>query len=116
MSNNFHTVNLQSYLSSAARTSSGQSNGHIVSGFIEGRFLINISAVSGTDPTLDCKAAFSWDNSTYYSTDQSSTQLTSTGQFSIPVTNFGKYLRFEYAIGGSDTPTFTFTVDFLGKT
>ena len=111
-----HVVNLQPYLSSAARTSSGQSNGHNVAGFIEGRFLINVTAVSGTDPTLDCLAQFSWDNSTYYDTDESATQITATGEYSIPVTNFGKYLRFDYTIGGTDTPTFTFTVDFVGKT
>ena len=110
-----HTVNNQPYLTSAVRTSSGQSNGHNMAGFIEGRFLINVTAVSGTSPTMDCKAQFSWDNSTYYDTDASATQISSTGQYSIPVTNFGKYIRFDYEMGGT-SPSFTFTVDFIGKT
>jgi len=104
-----HVVNEQPMLSSAARTTSGQSSGFRVDGYFEGNFLIVVTAASGT---LTIKPSISMDNSTYFAKD-TMLEISATGQYLIPISNFGKYLRSEYEItaGGS----FTFSLSFMGK-
>lgn len=108
-----HTVNLQPILSSTARTTSGQSNGYKLYGFMHGNWLINVSAASGTGRKLTVYAQHSWDDSTYYTIGDSSS-ITATGQYNLACNNFGKYLRLKYDITGPSA-SFTFSVSFMGK-
>jgi hypothetical protein len=79
------------------------STGFDVSAYHEGQILVNITAEAGAS-TLDITIQTSDDNSTYY--DHSScTQRTATGQYRTAVTNFGKYVRLKYVVGGT---SFTF--------
>lgn len=111
-----HAVISQMVLSSASRDSNGQSNGFNWAGFIEGRFLIDVTAISGSDtPTLTLTPQFSEDNVDFYDTNESATEITATGKTSIPITNFGRYVRLDYALSGT-SPNFTFSVKFVGKT
>jgi len=109
-----YTVTEQPMLSSAARTTDGQSSGYRVDCFIEGVILVNVTAASGTLPTLTITPQISFDNSTYFPKNDDSLEITDTGQFQLPVINFGKYLRIDYEFGGVDT-SFTFSVKFNGK-
>jgi len=113
MPSHAHTVNKQPMLASAARTTSGQSNGHRLHGFIQGNWLINVSAASGTGRKLVVYAQHSWDDSTYYNVGDS-INITATGQYNLACDNFGKYLRLKYTITGISA-SFTFSVDFMGK-
>jgi len=108
------TVTEQPLLASAARTSSGQSSGYRVDCFLEGNLIINVTAASGTMQTLTVTPQISFDNSTFYPKNDDSIEITETGQYVLPVTNFGKYLRADYEIGGSGS-SFTFTIKFNGK-
>ena len=109
----YHYTNKQNFLTSAARTSSGQSSGWRVDGWREGLLLVNITAASGT---LSIRLDVSFDDSTYYTVeDFGPYQFASTGQYAIPISNFGRYFRIRYTIAGTSA-SFTFAVDFVGKT
>jgi len=103
------TVNEQPMLSSAARTVSGQSSGFRVGSYLEGNFLINVTVASGI---LTITPSISFDNNTYFPKD-SAYEISATGQYCIPVENFGKYLRANYEI--SPDGSFTFSLSFMGK-
>jgi len=104
-----HVVNEQPMLSSAARTTSGQSSGFRINSFLEGNILINVTAASGT---LTIIPSISFDNSSYYRKDLTY-EISAIGQYCIPITNFGKYLRADYTI--TDGGSFTFSLSFMGK-
>lgn len=98
---------------SGATTGSGQTTAFDVSEFTEAVCTLNITAVSGTSPTLDVKGEISSDNSTFFAhKNQGSasqtvfTQKTATGKDSLTFNQLGRYFRFDYAIGGT-TPSFT---------
>ena len=111
-----HYVNTQPILSSAARTSSGQSSGFLVSGWLEGVLLLNISAASGTGRKLSIRIDVSDDNSTFYTLQGIGPyEFTVTGTYGIPATNFGKYMRINYTISGTSA-SFTFSIGLMGKT
>jgi len=91
-------------LSSGAYTAAtAYSTGFDVSAYIEAQFLVNVTAEAGTS-TLDITIQTSDDNSTYYD-HTAITQITATGQYRQAVTNFGKYVRIKYVVGGT---SFTF--------
>lgn len=101
---------------SAARTTSGQSSGVDVGPFDEAILLLNVTAASGTSPTLDIKIQTSHDNSDWYDTGTAFTQITATSKPSaLKVTNFGKYVRAAWTIGGT-SPSFTFSLQMVAKT
>ena len=104
-----HVVNEQPMLSLATRTTSGQSSGFRFDGYFEGNFLINVTVASGI---LTISPSVSFDNVTYFPKDQT-LEISATGQYCLPITNFGKYLRSNHEIsaGGS----FTFSLSFMGK-
>jgi len=78
------------------------------------RFILNVSAVSGTSPTMTLNlvgaddSAFSTNKVTIGSI---TTQITAVGNYRIPVANVARkrYYRLEYTIGGT-TPSFTVTL------
>jgi len=100
-------------LASAARTSSSVSDSITVGKFLEGNFLINVTAASGTGRKLVVYAQTSDDDSTFYPIGNS-VAITTTGQYTLSATNFNKYMKFKYDISGPSA-SFTFAVNFMGK-
>jgi len=94
-------VSSKTFLSSATYSagSAAYSSGFLVSAYNEGQLLVNVTAESGTS-TLDIVIQTSDDNSTYYD-HTTCAQITATGQYRFAVTNFGKYVRVEYTVGGT---------------
>lgn len=101
----------RSILPSVARTASGNT-----SPFPSVKTVIstsvNVTAVSGTDPTLDIIIEHSFDKLTWsvYSPQQFD-QIIAPGFQAHNFNTVLKYFRFAWTIGGTATPTFTFTLD-----
>ncbi len=75
---------------------------------------LNVTAVSGTTPTLNIKLQDSADGVTYYDIPGATfTAVTATGQQRIVVTNPGIYLQAVQTIAGT-TPSFTYNLDVVG--
>jgi hypothetical protein len=92
------------FLSSGTYTAAtGYSTGFDVSAYTEAQILVNVTA-EGDVSTLDITVQVSDDNTTYY-THTAMTQITGTGQYRTAITNFGKYVRLKYVVGGT---SFTF--------
>lgn len=95
---------------SAARTASG--NGTPVTGFgkvTQFRAQLNVTAVSGTAPTLDVVIEDSIDG-TNWNVIGTFAQDTAVGREVINITSpFADQVRVRYVIGGT-TPSFTFSV------
>lgn len=105
----YHTL-----LPSAARTTSGES-GVIDLGFAdEAIVFLDVTAVSGTAPTLDVKIQVADPNGAYYDL-ASFTQVTAVGRQARQISNFGQKAKIVYTIGGT-TPSFTFSVTAISKT
>ena len=87
-------------------------------GYIEALVLVYVTLTSGT-LTLDIAVQGSATNATSgvgtYVTTDSFTQITATGNAFKRISNFGKYLRLLYTIGGS-TPVGTITSYIILKT
>lgn len=80
-------------------------------------FLVNVTAVSGTTPTLDIYLDATVDGSSpYYRLEPQATttpgsliQITTTGTYAIPYTKpFGRFVSLFYKVGGT-SPSFTLT-------
>ena len=108
-------------LASAARTASGQSP-DIDCGFAKEVFIVvDVTAVSGTSPTLDIKVTCKDPVSGKHRDLYSFTQFTAIGTQDQHIgpgleTNkgLGSKIRVEYTIGGTD-PSFTFSVGAVLK-
>jgi hypothetical protein len=75
-----------------------------------------VTAKAGTSPTLDIKFQGSHNGTDFADLGDAFTQITDVGTYVKKLAaNFGKYVRAEYTIGGSDTPTFTFSLHVVGK-
>ena len=99
---------------SAARTASGSSSTFYTYGPITGIvFQVNVTAVSGTTPTLAVKVEDSVDG-TNWNQVQTTSSITATGitlvRVDLRTTPVTERLRFTWTIGGT-TPSFTFAVD-----
>ena len=101
-------------LDSVARTASGQSNPFKVYDVVDPILLVNVTAVSGTLPTLDIDVEVSADELTWFTVSKFA-RITGTGQTPKELGTLAKYMRLNYTIGGSSTPTFTFDVQLEGK-
>lgn len=84
-----------------------------VKDYIEGRLLINVTAVTGGTPTLDITFEDSDDNVTWY-THTTVTQITTVSNVANNITVFAKFVRIRWAIGGT-TPIFTFKAVLSAK-
>lgn len=107
-------------VSTAARTTTGNSGGiNIAATGGVGREIpdtmslwIDITAASGTTPTLDLTVEWSMDGTNFVTPEvgaDSFTQKTTTGQHLKQFTVLAQYYRIVWTIGGT-TPSFTFTV------
>lgn len=110
----FRTIVDKRFLSLSARTTTGNSDARVLDDVHEGLVFVRVTSVSGTSPTLDVVVQVSDDGTNWYD-HVDVPQITASGNFVQPTTNFGKFVRMEYTIGGT-TPSFTFGITFVGKT
>ena len=102
-------------LPSAAYTATGQSEQYSTYGPITAMVVeINVTAASGTTPTLDVDIEDSFDGTTWNKvSDINAANITTTGvtvkRINLIDNPCTDRLRFKYTIGGT-TPSFTFTV------
>jgi len=109
----FASTIVQEMLASGARTTSGTTSGFNFEDGIELIVFAEVTAASGTSPTLDLAIQTSHDN-TNWAALSSFTQITGTGNSIKAVTNYGKYIRVSYTIAGT-TPSFTFKLTAVRK-
>lgn len=94
-------------LSSGTRTAAtAQSSSFVVAAYAEGQIFVDVTAEAGVS-TLDIVIQTSPDDSTWY-THTTMSQITATGQVRQAITNFGKYVRVSYTVGGASM-TFSIT-------
>lgn len=100
-----------SVASSGTRTVNGNSNqveckSHRIA------FMVNVTAVSGTTPSMACTVQWSNDGTTWFDGDpvDAMTAITTTGAKAKDFVTRGQFARLAWAITGT-TPSFTFTVD-----
>jgi hypothetical protein len=111
---NFRESQVVTPHASQAETATLNSPAINVSGFTEAIALLNVSARSGTTPTLDVKAQTSWDGNDWYDLGSAFTQVTAPGSSILKLTNMGPYIRFVQTIGGT-TPSFTYLLTLVLK-
>lgn len=101
--------------SASARTAAGESAAFDIERFAEALIFIDVTAVSGSSPTLDfdveCGPAD--DEMAFIHTEPA--QITAAGKTPVKLTNLGKWLRLSWDIGGS-SPSFTFEAKITLKT
>jgi hypothetical protein len=97
---------------SGAVTANGNSETQTVDIFGEGILLIDITAVSGTSPTLNVVVESFVGGQ--WVTIETLTQQTAAGKVVVKLTNFGKQIRLRWTVGGT-APSFTFSSHFLVK-
>lgn len=102
-------------VASGARATSANSG--VLSGFGDWskfRAQLNVTAASGTSPTLDVVIEDSFDGTTWNQV-ATFTQKTAAGVQAVDVTGlFTDQLRVRWTVGGT-TPSFTFDVKFYGR-
>ena len=109
-----HATSTDTLLSSAARTASGTSDQYHAPGVTALVIEINVTAASGTTPTLDVDLEDSFDGTTWNKvSDVNAANITTTGvtikRLNLVDTPSTGRLRVGYTVGGT-TPSFTFTV------
>ena len=76
---------------------------------------LDVTAASGTSPTLDITIEESIDGSTWFDSGFAFTQVTATEKQKLLIDNLGGlFYRANCTIAGT-SPSFTFTLDFVGK-
>ncbi|KJR97957.1 MAG: hypothetical protein VR68_11645 [Peptococcaceae bacterium BRH_c4a] len=100
---------------SGAVTATGYASttGIDVADYIEGLLAIDITAVSGTTPTIDF-AVETYDGAQWFNLGLTIAQKTGVSSFLVPITNFGEKIRLKHTVGGT-TPSFTYGAKFIGK-
>jgi hypothetical protein len=104
----------ETFLTSAARTSSSASAAFNVEKYLEGNFYVDVTAASGTNEELLLTAQSSPDNVTFYDISTYDPMIVKTGQYVFRLATFGKYLKLKYTISGTSA-SFTFSATFEGK-
>lgn len=102
-------------LASAARTSDGQSAAVACDWAHELLVMVDVTAVSGTSPTLDVDIEVSPDGGTTWFVAASFTQWNNTtGKKLLALTTCGSLFRVAYKLGGT-SPSFTFAAWYTLK-
>ena len=99
---------------SGAEAATVTSDARNVSGLHEGLVYIDVTAISGSSPTLDVTVEGSDASDGNFALLATEAQSTATGAQVLPITNFGEWIRVVSTIGGS-TPSVTFKIIFVGK-
>lgn len=102
-------------VASAARTASGNSGPITGAGkMAQVLLMVHCTAASGTSPTLDVSLEQSADGTSWAAiTGSAATQLTAAGNRTAGALATANYVRAVWTIGGTDTPTFTFSISVL---
>lgn len=100
---------IQPILPLGAKTVSGESQSVPVNDYVSATVFLDITAVSGTIPTLDVAVEYSPDNIRWF-IHTAFSQKTTVGKATIAISGLGLYTRVKYTIAGT-TPSFTFQVD-----
>lgn len=98
-------------------TANGNVGPFDVSNCTEGEVVIDITAVSGTTPTINFFfEQLDFQSGKYVLVASAGTiaQQTGVATIGVPVTNFGENVRLRYVVGGT-TPSFTLGASFIGK-
>ena len=107
------------FLESSTRTASENSDGLRVDGYSQVTIMMSSTAYTGSSPTVTAEPEVSNDNSTWFPLNiypaisdpaAMTMQLSSPGQISMSLPLCAKYLRVKTTIGGSSTPSHTFSV------
>lgn len=107
--------NVITALDSEARTASGNSDSQDLGQWVEMIIIVDVTAVSGTNPTLDIQLQYSPDDVNWYDDEtEYFLQFYGVKDSIAKLTNFGQYVRIKYTIAGTD-PSFTFSVDLILK-
>ncbi len=109
-------VNAKSYIlmESAAKTATGTEPAFQIPVGRELVVTLNVSAASGTTPTLDVKLQHSPDGTQWADLGTAFAQKTAAGLETKAFTGLHGYVRVSYTIGGT-TPSFTFSVYATGR-
>jgi hypothetical protein len=100
---------------SAARTASGNTADIDVGRFICGEICLDVTAVSGTNPTLDVYIEGKDQLSGKYKVLFSQTGINAAGTYWFTITTLAfKYIRARWVIGGT-SPSFTFSIGMEAK-
>lgn len=101
---NFHSTGV-------TETASGASPVIDVGAYHGGEFTIQATALTGTNPTLDVAVLSCQDATTNYCTHlQMSEQFTAAGTKQLHVKGFARWLQVTWTIGGTGSPSVTFSV------
>jgi len=98
---------------SAAKTTTGQTGTLRLGLIVQLNILANVTAVSGTTPTLTLSVEWSHNaGTTWFKADPADafTQITATGAVTKQFATKAEWFRVVWTIGGT-TPSFTFTLD-----
>lgn len=96
-------------VASAARTATANGTAFSTADVDEITATLAVTAASGTDETLDVILQTTADGTNYY-TAGSFTQATGTTTEAKVFTGLGSLSRWRWTIGGTDTPSFTFSI------
>ena len=100
---------------SAAKTATFNTVKKAVGPYNEAVMFLDVTAASGTSPTLDVKIQTSPDNgTTWFDEGTAFTQAVAATKEIKKITNFGDIIRAVCTIGGT-TPSFTFSLKMVGK-
>ena len=97
-------------LTSAARTTTGQSNGFSAGSGANLGILVDVTAVSGTSPTMTVNVEWSHDGTNWFVGDPADafTDITAAGKKAKSFTIKAPKARLNFTIAGT-TPSFTFS-------
>ena len=110
-----NTFTLYSAITLSAADQASQS--FLLDGFEEAVILINVTAVTGTSPTVDLDVEISEDGTNWHKL-QDIPQLTAVAKApAVQVTNFGKFLHLNDPAtpGGTGSPSITLTATLIAK-
>lgn len=101
-------------VASAARTTSADSGALVGYGPATSlRAQLNVTAFSGTSPTLDVVIEDTLDGTNWNTVGTFAQKVAAVREVINITTPFSDTLRVRWTIGGTATPTFTFAVDWL---
>ncbi len=103
---NTQTLTIQA---SGAVTTGGNSASHVVDRFSQGILFLDVTAVSGTSPSMTLTIETSADGATWFDSGQSFTAVTAVGKQIIRLNGFGGYLRIVRGVTGT-TPSITYSL------
>jgi hypothetical protein len=109
-----YSVNIPTNLTSAARTTDGNSNWYDVSEFGRVTLYLDITAIAGTGTTLTANLQESPDQSVIRTVD--SVGITAAGDYHVTTDEHIKYVRANYTITGGASKSVTFSAVLGART